>query len=55
MQVISDRLVAISRAVSNQFAEGKNYGTINADLGAPDDRPTAAPYEFLDGVVKSKP
>jgi acetyl esterase/lipase len=33
-------------------AEGKNHGTINADLGLPDDKPTKAMWEFLDGVLK---
>jgi len=30
-------------------AEGKDHGSINADLGKPDDKPTAALFEFLDG------
>jgi len=33
--------------------EGKNHGTINRDLGLPDDEPTKAVFEFLDGVLKS--
>lgn len=33
-------------------AEGKNHGTINADLGLPDDGPTKALFEFLSGVLK---
>ena len=33
-------------------ADGKNHGTINADLGLPDDKPTKALYDFLDGVLK---
>ena len=33
-------------------AEGKNHGTINADLGLPDDKPTQALWEFLDGALK---
>jgi arylformamidase len=33
-------------------AEGKNHGTINSELGLPDDKPTKALYEFLDGVLK---
>ena len=32
-------------------AEGKNHGTINAELGVPDDKPTKALYDFLDGVL----
>ncbi len=33
-------------------AEDKTHGTINADLGLPDDKPTRALFEFLDGVLK---
>jgi acetyl esterase/lipase len=33
-------------------AEGKTHSTINADLGLPDDKPTLALWEFLDGVLK---
>jgi len=33
--------------------EGKNHGTINRDLGLPDDEPTKAVFEFLDGVLKT--
>jgi arylformamidase len=32
-------------------AEGKTHGTINSDLGLPDDKPTQAMWEFLEGVV----
>ena len=32
-------------------AEGKNHGTINSELGLPDDQPTKAVFEFLDGVM----
>ncbi|HEY5312139.1 MAG TPA: alpha/beta hydrolase, partial [Pirellulales bacterium] len=32
--------------------EGKTHGTINADLGLPNDKPTQALWEFLDGVLK---
>ena len=35
-------------------AEGKNHGSINSDLGMPDDRPTKELFEFLDGVMKKK-
>ena len=35
-------------------AEGKTHDTINADLGLPDDKPTQALFEFLDGVLKKK-
>ena len=33
-------------------AEGKDHGTINADLGLPDDEPTKALFDFLDGILK---
>ncbi len=33
-------------------AEGKTHGTINSDLGLPEDKPTAALFEFLHGVLK---
>ena len=33
-------------------AAGKDHGTINADLGTPDDKPTAALYEFLDAALR---
>jgi acetyl esterase/lipase len=33
-------------------AEGKTHGTINTGLGKPDDKPTAALFEFLDGALK---
>jgi acetyl esterase/lipase len=33
-------------------AEGKNHGSINADLGVPDDKPTKELFEFVDGVLK---
>ncbi len=33
-------------------AEGKTHGTINSDLGLPDDKPTQAVFEFLDRRLK---
>jgi arylformamidase len=33
-------------------AEGKTHGTINSDLGLPDDRPTRELFEFLGSVLK---
>jgi acetyl esterase/lipase len=33
-------------------AEGKTHGTINSDLGRPDDKPTRALFEFLGGALK---
>ena len=52
MQVMSDRLVGISRAVTDHFTEGKNHGTINSDLGMTDDELTKALYESLGGTLK---
>ena len=33
-------------------AEDKDHGSINSDLGRPDDRPTRALFEFLDDVLE---
>lgn len=33
-------------------AEGKTHGTINSDLGQPDDKPTQAMWEFLETALK---
>jgi arylformamidase len=33
-------------------AEGKNHGTINADLGVPDDKPSQALFGFLEGILR---
>lgn len=33
-------------------AEGKNHGTINADLGLPDDKPTKELFQFLGEALK---
>jgi len=33
-------------------AEGKTHGTINSELGLPDDKPTKAMFEFLDHQLK---
>jgi acetyl esterase/lipase len=33
-------------------AEGKTHDTINSGLGQPDDKPTKALFEFLDGALK---
>ena len=34
-------------------AEGKTHGTINSELGLPDDKPTLAVFEFLKAAVSS--
>ncbi|HEV3440531.1 MAG TPA: alpha/beta hydrolase [Gemmata sp.] len=33
-------------------AEGKTHDTINSELGLPNDKPTQAMFEFLDGLLK---
>jgi acetyl esterase/lipase len=33
-------------------AEGKTHGTINSELGLPDDKPTQAVFEFLTAILK---
>ena len=33
-------------------ADGKDHTTINSELGQPDDKPTAALHEFLEGILK---
>ena len=48
----ADRLKAAGVPARVFAAEGKTHGTINADLGLPDDKPTQALFEFLDGVQK---
>ena len=35
-------------------AEGKTHGTINSELGVPDDKPTKALFEFLERVQKPR-
>lgn len=41
-------------AATAYAAENKNHTTINADLGQPDDEPTQALWQFMDGVLKPK-
>ena len=48
----ADKLKAAGVPARVYAAEGKTHGTINADLGLPDDKPTKALFEFLDGVLK---
>ena len=52
----SQRLLQVLKAAgipANTYAaEGKNHMTLNDDLGTPDDKPTKALFEFLDGVLK---
>ena len=52
----SQRLVKVLEdagiSASAFSAEGKNHGTINSDLGLPDDKPTEAIWEFVNRVLK---
>jgi hypothetical protein len=51
----SQRLLQVLKKASvpaNTYAaEGKNHTTLNDDLGTPDDKPTKALFEFLNGVL----
>jgi arylformamidase len=48
----ADQLQAAGVSAKVVAAEGKNHGTINADLGLPDDPSTKAVFEFLTEVSK---
>ncbi|MBA4192031.1 MAG: alpha/beta hydrolase [Planctomycetaceae bacterium] len=49
---LADQLKAADVSAKVVAAEGKTHGTINSDLGLPDDKPTKELFEFLDGVLK---
>jgi acetyl esterase/lipase len=51
-QWFADRLKDAGVSAQVVAAEGKTHGTINGDLGRPDDKPTQALFEFLDRVLK---
>lgn len=53
-QLFADRLKENGVSVKVVPAEGKTHGTINSDLGLPDDRPTQELFEFLSGVLKKQ-
>lgn len=53
-QWFADKLNEASVSAKVVAAEGKTHGTINADLGKPDDKPTQELYDFLNGVLKKK-
>lgn len=48
----AERLTAAGVPAKVVAAEGKTHGTINGDLGRPDDPPTRAVFDFLNGVLK---
>ena len=43
----ADKLIEAGVSAKVVAAEGKNHGTINSDLGQPDDKPTQELFEFL--------
>jgi arylformamidase len=51
----ADKLKEAGVAAKVVAAEGKTHGTINSELGLPDDKPTKALFEFLDDVVMKRP
>lgn len=51
-QRLAKALRGVGVAANAYPAEGKTHGTINADLGLPDDKPTQALFQFLGGVLK---
>jgi arylformamidase len=51
-QMFTDKLKEVGVSAKVNAAEGKTHGTINSDLGQPDDKPTKELFEFLSGVLK---
>ncbi len=51
-QWLADKLKEAGVSAKVVAAEGKTHGTINSDLGLPDDKPTKELVEFLAGVLK---
>lgn len=51
-QMFADKLKEAGVSTKVVSAEGKTHGTINSELGLPDDKPTLALFEFLNGVLK---
>lgn len=51
-QWFADKLREAGVSAKVVAAEGKTHGTINSELGLPDDKPTQALYEFWDSVLK---
>ncbi len=48
----AEKLQAADVSAKAIAAEGKNHGTINSDLGLPDDKPTKEMWAFLAEVMK---
>ena len=51
-KAFAEKLKAAGVAATVVAGEGKTHGSINADLGLPDDPPTMEVYSFLDRVLK---
>ena len=51
-QRLVKELKAAGISASAYPSEGKTHGSINADLGKPDDKPTIELYSFLEKVLK---
>jgi acetyl esterase/lipase len=51
-QLFAERLKEAGVMAQVVATEGKTHGTINADLGKPDDKPTQAMWDFLSKVLK---
>lgn len=53
-QRLAKALQEIGVSAKVYAAEGKNHTTLDAELGLPDDKPTAVLFEFLAGVLKKR-
>ncbi len=51
-QMFADKLKEVGVSAQVVAAEGKTHGTINSDLGKPDDKPTQAMWDFLSKALK---
>ena len=51
-QGLAKALVEAGVSAKAYPAEGKNHNSINNDLGVPDDQPSKALFEFLNGLLK---
>lgn len=49
---LAEKLIKAEVSAKVVAAEGKTHGTINSDLGQPDDEPTHQIFRFLDGQLK---
>jgi DUF1680 family protein/acetyl esterase/lipase len=51
-QRLANALLAAGVPARAYPAKGKNHGTINADLGKPDDEPTRELFKFVEGMLR---